>query len=197
VTGSVEYYAVGFNLPSISMKMFGGSFLYAILGAIFFNIFGMIGGSCAVWKIRKVGARKMAIMGFIIVLLSILGFWLGGSKLPIPIQVLLVGTFIFGHSFGPAANGNTMAALSFPTRMRGMAVGWSHSMIRVGSITGFYFFPLVMARVGLQQMMLWLAIFPFIGLLATLIIRWEPVGKDIEGEDQAIRKQAAAAGRGI
>jgi hypothetical protein len=70
-------------------------------------------------------------------------------------------------------------------------------MIRVGSITGFYFFPLVMARVGLQQMMLWLAIFPFIGLLATLIIRWEPVGKDIEGEDQAIRKQAAAAGRGI
>ncbi len=35
-TQSMEYFAVGFNLPSISTRLFRGEFLYAILGAVFF-----------------------------------------------------------------------------------------------------------------------------------------------------------------
>jgi MFS family permease len=194
--GATEYYVVGFNLPSISMRLFGNDFLYAILGAIFFNIFGMIGGFSAVWNTTRLGTWKMTVIGLTLVCISAVSFWLGGSKLPIPIQVLLVGTFIIGHSFGPAANSNTMAALGFPTRMRGMAVGWSHSMIRVGSIVGFFFFPLVMARVGLQKMMLWVGLFPLIGLITTLCIHWEPVGVDVEQEDATNRVQAAASASG-
>jgi len=193
VTGAAEYYAIGFNLPSISMQIFGGSFIYAILGAIFFNLFGVLGGFSAVWKTTTLGTRKMALIGFGIVLVSMLAFWWGGSKLPIAVQVLLICAFIFGHSFGPAANGNTMAAFSFPTRMRGMAIGWSHSTVRFGSIMGFFFFPLVMAKVGLHTMMLWLAIFPLIGLFATWKIKWDPTGRNIEKEEEALRAEPVCA----
>jgi hypothetical protein len=40
-TQSMEYFVVGFNLPSISTRLFGSEFLYAILGAVFFNLFGI------------------------------------------------------------------------------------------------------------------------------------------------------------
>jgi len=86
-----------------------------------------------------------------------------------------------------------MAAFSFPTRMRGMAVGWSHAMIRIGSILGFYFFPLAIEIIGLQRMMLWLAIFPLSGLLAAASIRWDPLGMNIEQEDQTQRAQIVAS----
>ena len=43
-TQSAEYFAIGFNLPSISTKLFGGNFIFAILGAILFNLFGIVGG---------------------------------------------------------------------------------------------------------------------------------------------------------
>jgi hypothetical protein len=53
-------------------------------------------------------------------------------------------------------------------------------MVRVGSILGFYAFPLVLAAVGLGTTLLFLTIVPVIGLIALLLIRWEPIGQDVE-----------------
>ena len=193
VMGAIEYYTVGFNLPSISIQLFGALYLYAILGAIFFNLFGIVGGCGAVWQTRHLGLRKMIIIGFGIEVLSVIGLWQGG-RFPVLIQALFVASFIFGHSFGVAANTQTMAALSFPTRIRATAVGFIHALIRLGAIGGFYYFPLFMAKAGLRKMMMWLVLVPLTGLIVTLMIKWEPVGKDIEAEDTALRQKAAAAG---
>jgi MFS family permease len=183
MTQSMEYFAVGFNLPSISTRLFGSDFLYAILGAVFFNIFGIIGGLAGAYATAALGVRRLAAIGYSIVIISLLTIWFGGQQIPIYGVAMLICLFIFGHSFGPGAQGMTMAALSYPTRIRGTGSGWGQSMVRVGSILGFYFFPLVVAAVGLSSMMLYLAAVPLLGLIGVLSVRWEPVGRAIDEED--------------
>ena len=187
-TQSMEYFAVGFNLPSISTRLFGSAFLYAILGAVFFNLFGIVGGFSGAFATAALGVRRLAIIGYTLVIVSLLAISLGG-KMPISATVILIGLFILGHSFGPGSQGMTMATLSFPTRIRGVGTGWAQAMVRVGSILGFYFFPLVVARVGLTRMLLYLALVPLTGLIAALSIRWEPVGRvlDVEYEEHRAR----------
>lgn len=180
VTQSLEYFAVGFNLPSISVKLFGSDFLYAILGAIFFNIFGIVGGFGGAFSTERIGVRRLAMIGYALVIISLLALWFGGESMPLVATALLLGLFVFGHSFGPGAQGMTMAALSFPTRIRGIGTGWGQGMVRVGSILGFYFFPLFVAAVGLRSMMLYLALVPLLGLIAVLAIAWEPADHDVE-----------------
>jgi hypothetical protein len=46
-----------------------------------------------------------------------------GASLPGPAIGLLASMFIFGHAFGPGAQGVTMATLPFPPRIRGIGAG--------------------------------------------------------------------------
>lgn len=183
-TQSIEYFAVGFNLPTISTHLFGTNFIYAILGAILFNLFGIAGAGVAIKVTNRLGIRRIAIFGYAIVILSLVLLYAGGPHLPTTTAALLIGMFIFGHSFGPGAQGMTMATLSYPTRIRGVGTGWGQSMVRVGSICGFYFFPLLVAAIGFRLMMLLLALVPLFGLLAAALIHWEPIGHDPDITDE-------------
>ena len=180
----MEYFAVGFYLPSITALLFGGTpqegALYAILGAIVFNIFGIVGGTTQSFLTHRLGIWRLAFIGYCIAAASLLVVGLTSESIPTYFAALLIGTFIFGHSFGPGSQGMTMATLSYPTQFRGVGSGWGQTMVRVGSILGFYVFPLVLAAVGLANTLLFLTIVPVIGLIALLLIRWEPIGKDIE-----------------
>ncbi len=182
MTQSAEYFAIGFNLPSISTKLFGANFIFAILGAIVFNLFGIVGGFAGSAATAALGVRRLAIGGYILVIASLIALVAFGPQLSTAAASLLLGLFIFGHSMGPGAQGMTMAALSFPTRIRGIGTGWGQAMVRVGSIGGFYFFPLLVAAVGMRGMLLLLILVPLAGLIAAVTIRWEPVGEDIEAE---------------
>lgn len=177
-TQSIEYFAVGFNLPTISTRLFGANFIYAILGAILFNLFGIAGAAVAITVTNRLGIRRIAIFGYVIVIIALLLLYAGGPHLSLAIAALLIGLFIFGHSFGPGAQGMTMATLSYPTRIRGVGTGWGQSMVRVGSIFGFYFFPVLVAAIGFRSMMLALVLVPLLGLLAALLVHWEPIGHD-------------------
>jgi hypothetical protein len=55
-------------------------------------------------------------------------------------------------------------------------------MLRVGSITGMLFFPMVLAAVGFTATFTLLAAAPIIIAAVCLLIRWEPIGVDIEAE---------------
>jgi MFS family permease len=182
MTQSMEYFAVGFNIPSISAQLFGGDYLYAILGAIFFNLFGIVGGTLGVSLTAKLGCRNLAIIGYCLVILSLTGFWLGGGSLSLQAMTCLLCLFIFGHSFGPGPQGMTIATVSYPTEIRGLGSGWGQGMVRVGSIMGFYFFPLVIAAVGLRMTMMWITLAPLCGLLGCLFIRWKPAAAESQGD---------------
>jgi MFS transporter, putative metabolite transport protein len=195
MTQSMEYFAVGFNLPTISTRLFGTDFLYAIVGAVFFNIFGIIGGLTNSYATAAIGVRRLAAIGYVIVIASLLAIWFGGQQMSLHVVAALICLFIFGHSFGPGSQGMTMATLSYPTRIRGTGTGWAQGMLRVGSILGFYFFPLVVAAVGLSGMMLYLAAVPLLGLIAVLTIRWEPVGQAIDEKDLDQQEEALNVAR--
>lgn len=174
-TQSMEYFAVGFNIPSISMNLFGSAFIFAILGAIFFNLFGIVGAGLGSALTGRFGSRALAIIGYCVVILSLGAIWLGGGGLSPVVSALLFGLFIFGHAFGPGAQGMTMATMSYPTEIRGLGTGWGQGMVRIGSILGFYFFPLIVAAAGLRVTMMWMMFVPLIGLAGCLVLRWVPV----------------------
>jgi len=179
-TQSMEYFAIGFNLPSISQTLFGKDFIHAIIGAILFNLFGIAGATVNSLLTRKMGVRKMAIVGYIVVIISLILVFNYHKVMSDEIIALLIGTMILGHSFGPGSQGMTMAALSYPTSIRGTGTGWGQAMVRVGSILGFYFFPILIAIVGFYNMVGLLSLVPIAGLIAALIIKWEPVGKNLD-----------------
>lgn len=191
-TQSMEYFAVGFNIPSISMQLFGNEFLFAILGAIFFNLFGILGGAIGSALTARLGCRYLAILGYCIVIASLGGIWLGGGVLTAQDSAVLLGLFIFGHAFGPGAQGMTMATMSYPTEIRGLGTGWGQGMVRVGSIMGFYFFPLIAAAVGLRATMMWMVFVPLAGLASCMLIRWSPDTGEAVGSALAEQKYKQA-----
>jgi len=181
---SLEYYAVAFYLPVISTILFGDSLLRAIVASMVFNLFGVAAGLWLVfWASARIGARRLAILGYAGVIASLLVIGFGYGRLP-PIAVfVLLGIFLACHCFGQGTQGMTIATLSFPTSIRGAGTGWAQTMTRAGSTLGFYFFPLVREYFGLGTTLLLLAIVPMLGLATTLAIRWEPVGRDVDAED--------------
>ncbi len=194
ITQSMEYFAIGFNLPSISQTLFGSAFINAILGAIAFNLFGIVGAVLNVSVTRRMGTRRMAILGYAVVFAALLALYRLHAALSPELRGLLVGLMILGHSFGPGSQGMTMAALSYPTRIRGVGTGWGQGMVRVGSVLGFYFFPLLKASVGFYNMIGLLLLVPATGLASALLIKWEPIGASMDQDAGAEGEAAAMAG---
>ncbi|ULL15874.1 MFS transporter [Paenibacillus sp. H1-7] len=180
-TQSMEYFAVGFYIPTISTILFGQGVIYAITGTIVFNLFGALGGFLGSSLNTRWGVRKLSIVGYVIAAIGLLLMGTAGNSY-VGISAVLLAAFIFGHAFGPGSQGMTMATLSYPTELRGLGAGFGQGITRVGSILGFFLFPVVLAVAGLYNTLLLLAIVPVLGLLATLLIKWEPIGKDVENE---------------
>lgn len=180
---SMEFFAVIFYLPSISLLIFGKDFIHAILGSAFFNAFGIFGGIIAVYAMPRFGLQRLMKATLVVVALSLIVLGLAGGGLPAYLAAALIGIFICAHQAGVGQGGMTMATLSYPTSIRGAGTGWNQAILRVGSLLGFYFFPLVLASVGLNKTLLILAIVPIVMLVANMFIRWEPVAKDIDAED--------------
>jgi MFS transporter, putative metabolite transport protein len=183
---SLEYYAAAFYIPVISTQLFGESLLRAISASLFFNLFGIAAGLWLVfWASNRIGARSLALLGYVGVITALLVVGIGFGQLPTGVVVPILGVFLFFHAFGQGAQGMTIATLSYPTSIRGAGTGWAQTMTRVGSTIGFLFFPLVREHVGLGTTLLLLAIVPALGLIITLAIPWEPVGADVDAEDFA------------
>src|ERR1700748_3867191 len=66
------------------------------------------------------------------------------------------------------------AELSYPALLRGTGTGWAQGMVRIGTIIGLFFFPPLLAWIGLSSLMLALALVPLTGLLSMRLVRWEP-----------------------
>ncbi len=183
---SIEYYAVIFYLPVISQLLFGNTMLSAILGSMFFSAIGLFGSSFQAMICTRTGIRPLTLGGSILAIISLLGLAIGHGMGVLALEAVMVGVFMIGHTIGPGPQGMAYGTLSFPTAIRASGVGWTQGMLRVGSIIGFLLFPLSMAAFGFVSTFVALAIAPGIILLATLIIKWEPVGVDIELEGEQV-----------
>lgn len=191
-TQSIQYYAVGFYIPTITALLLGSGPTYAILGTIVINLFGVLGGSVQPFVTNRFGLWRLAFIGYLIVATCMITLGLVGRTGWTYLPAFLVGLLIFGHSFGPGAQGKTMATLSYPTEFRGVGTGWAEGMSRVGTIIGFYAFPLILAAVGLPKTMLLLTVVPVTGLITLLAIRWDPAGKDVERTEDSLETSSHA-----
>ncbi|MDE2514929.1 MAG: MFS transporter [Rhodospirillales bacterium] len=184
---SFEYYAVGFYLPTIALLIFGADFVTAILGSLVFNLFGVLGGGLQAWLTQSWGIRRLAMTGCSLVIAMLLILGLFGQHFPPLLGGVCLALFIFGHSFGIGSQGLTLASLSYPTVIRGAASGFTQAVQRIGSVVGFFFFPILVASIGLYPTLLWLSLVPIIGMIAVVTIKWDPTGKDVDAEYAEIR----------
>jgi MFS family permease len=180
ITQSLEYFAVGFYLPSISVVIFGNDFVYAALGTLVSTIAGVIGGLLAAAYVDKLGIRRLIIAGYCVVTISLLSFWWTADSVSPYVSIMLIYVFILGQTLGPGSVSASLAALSYPTLLRGTGAGWAQGMVRIGTIIGLFFFPPLLAKIGLPTLMLVLALVPVAGLLSLWFVKWEPVGSQIE-----------------
>ncbi|WP_152351342.1 MFS transporter [Brachybacterium subflavum] len=178
---AVQYFAVGFYLPVIVGLIFGLDVTSIVLGTILLNLFGLVGGGIQPFLTHRYGGRALTFIGCAICVVALIAVGMVDVASAPYLAAMLVGAFIFGHSFGPGSQGKTMATLSYPTDLRGTGTGWAEACSRVGSIGGFYVFPLVVAAVGLSHTMIILAVVPLIIFITVLVARWDPKDVDIEG----------------
>jgi hypothetical protein len=183
---SAQYYAVGFFLPFIIGEFLGQGVLTTIAAPMAFNfVFGVVGGFLGVLMTNRLGSWRLATYGFsacfvVLVVLGVLGEPTG--TVPVLLVGLLLGVFMFSHSFGPGAQGMTMATLSYPTSLRGTGAGFGQAVLRVGSTMALVLFPILTDELGTGVFFV-VAIAPLTALVALLAIRWEPVGQDVDADD--------------
>ncbi|WP_172652983.1 MFS transporter [Rhodococcus opacus] len=183
---SMQYYAVGFALPGIIIGFLAQDRLTSIVGALAFNVlFGITGGFLGVKLAGKWGSWKLSTIGFGICLAALVGLGLIGTPSSTTMLIgaaALLGAFVFAHAAGPGAQGMTMATLSYPTSLRGVGSGFSQALLRIGSTVALLFFPILGAHLG-TGVYLVVALAPTLGLLTLLLIRWEPIGQDVDADD--------------
>ncbi|MDR6686539.1 MFS family permease [Arthrobacter sp. 1088] len=192
---SIQYFAVGWYLPIISLTLFGSDFVVATLGALVFNVFGIIGGFMSPRIGKVLGLRRASAIGFgaVFVMLLILGFFY--ETLPMFLAFLVPSLFILFHSGGPGANGKSISTLSFRSELRAGANGVIGALGSTGAALGLLIFPLLKAELGLGPTFLILSAVPLAACIICSIIKWDPtrapVSPDEETDAPQFRNDAA------
>jgi MFS family permease len=185
---SFGYNAIIFGLPVIITSFFQQGPLTTIIAALALNLaFAFVGGLIGVRTAPTVGAWKMTVLGHALQFASLIGLALigkPGSGALVVVAILLLGGYLFGQGFGPGSHSMTYASLSYPTSLRGIGVGFNQTLVRSASTVSLFLFPVLAAALGTKVFWL-IAIAPLSSLLTLLVIRWEPSGYDIDGEDYA------------
>ncbi|MFH8221188.1 MFS transporter [Streptomyces sp. NPDC018057] len=172
---SMQYFAVGWYLPLISLAIFGESFEKATVGSMVFNAFGIIGGLASAYCGRRLGLRLSSAAGFAGVFVALVLMGLTFNKVPTAVAFLLPVLFILTHSAGPGANGKSIAALSYSSDVRALGTGVTGMVGSFGSVVGLYVFPQIKDALGLGHTFLVLSAVPLLGLITCLMIKWDPI----------------------
>lgn len=188
---SIQYFAVGWYLPLISAALFGKDFVYATLGALMFNVFGIFGGFLSPTIGRVFGLRIASAAGFAAVFMMLLILGLFSDKMPIWLAAIVPSLFILFHSGGPGANGKSLSTLSFRSELRAGANGVIGAMGAIGAALGLLVFPLFREWYGLNHTFLILSAVPLIASIICFSIKWDPTRTAINPDNEAGAPQFA------
>ncbi|MGK3130798.1 MFS transporter [Pantoea sp. C8B4] len=177
-----QYNAVGVYLPLTLAGILSGGLSGALTGSAIVNAAcGVTGGLIGSLLLQRFGTRRQSMYGFAAVALALLA--LGALATTNPwLSLGLLGTIIFFHSAGPGGLGMTIATLSYPPSIRPSGVGFARAIMRTGAIAGLIFWPMLWGALKTDAFY-WMALVPFIGFLTCLLIKWEPLGANVDAED--------------
>ncbi|MEV0052952.1 MFS transporter [Saccharopolyspora shandongensis] len=186
LTQSMQYFAIGWYLPVISLAIFGEQFEKATVGSMIFNAAGIIGGAVSAYVGRRMGLRTSSAVGYAMAFVLLLVLGLGFGSLPTVLAFTVPFLFIFFHSAGPGANGKSIAALSYRSDIRTLGTGITGMLGSFGSVVGLYVFPLIKESMGLGPTIATLAVVPLLGLISCIVIKWDPTRSGIDPDDEVI-----------
>lgn len=102
--------------------------------------------------------------------------------------IALGGVFVDAYDFTSLGLG--IGSLTKQWSLDPLQVGLLTSVMAfgalVGSILGFYIFPLLLASLGLAGTMGWLTVIPAVGLIAVVLIKWNPLAAEVEDETMEV-----------
>ena len=185
VFSTFGYNAVAYGTPLIITTLFHQTPLVTIIASLVINLgFGAIGGLLGMSIVNRFGTRRITLVGFVIqavalALLAIVGIPTGALVL---VSVAMLAAFVFAQAGGPGANLMNYATLSYPTRLRGIGIGFNQSVLRAFSIVSLIMFPILAGSMGTG--VFWVvACAPLAGAIAVGIVKWDPTAKNVEEEN--------------
>lgn len=181
---SIQYFAVGWYLPIISLTLFGQDFVVATLGALVFNLFGILGGFSSPKIGARFGLRKASAFGFgaVFIMLVIMGLFY--QTMPLLLAFLVPSLFILFHSAGPGANGKSLSTLSFRSELRAGANGVIGAIGSIGAALGLLVFPLLKEQLGLGPTFLILSAVPLTACIICSVIKWDPTRAALSPDEE-------------
>lgn len=182
---SLQYFAVGWYLPIISIAIFGeGDFVLATVGTLVFNAFGIIGGFTSPLIAKKLGLRRASAIGFSLVFVMLVILGLAFDTMPLWLAFIVPSLFILFHSGGPGANGKSLSTLSFRSELRATANGFIGAIGSLGAALGLVVFPILKEDLGLGPTFLILSAVPFVAAVICWVIKWEPSRADFNPDEE-------------
>nr|WP_283125864.1 MFS transporter [Providencia stuartii] len=181
---SIQYFGIGWYLPVISAAMFGKNFVYATLGSLFFNLFGILGGFMSPLIGRWLGLRMASATGFAVAFLVLLSLGLYSDVMPIWLSLTVPALFILCHSGGPGANGKSLSSLSFRSELRAGANGIIGALGAMGAALGLFIFPVFRESYGLQTTFLIMSVVPLVASIICFLIKWDPTRTHIVPDNE-------------
>ena len=176
------YYGNTISLPSILLKVSPNATIEAKLwlSLIIFVVFALPGYALAVWKIDKVGHRRLQLIGFIVIAACFL--LLGVIPQLTESIVPFIGIFGFSYlftEFGPNTTTFVLPSELFPVEMRTTGHGIAAGIGKFGAFVGVFLVPQLQDKIGLRGMLVVAGIAALLGSLLTLILP-EPARRSLE-----------------
>lgn len=134
----------------------------------------LAGAIAFIWILQLMSRRGFVIWTFTIQLVTLLIVGLWGDA-PVFVLTATLGIFMFVIS-GACNIQFVYPSEIFETRLRSTGVGFAAAMSRLGAALATYLLPVIIDAQGAQVALLVIAVFPLIGLIASIF--WAPETKE-------------------
>jgi MFS transporter, PHS family, inorganic phosphate transporter len=185
------YYGNTLSLPSILNEVSPNATLVTklMLTLALFVVFAVPGYLFAVWKMDKIGHRRLQFIGFAVMAICFL-MLAAFPALTVNVApfIAIFGVSYFFTEFGPNTTTFVLPSEVFPVNMRTTGHGVAAGIGKLGAFAGVFLVPELETHIGLRGLLLVAGIAALLGFGLTRILP-EPSGRsleDVAGQDAEI-----------
>jgi MFS transporter, PHS family, inorganic phosphate transporter len=183
------YYGNTLSLPSILSEVSPNATLVTklVLTLALFVVFAVPGYLLAVWKMDKIGHRRLQFIGFAIMAVCFLVL-AAFPALTINVApfIAIFGVSYFFTEFGPNTTTFVLPSEVFPVNMRTTGHGFAAGIGKLGAFVGVFLVPELQTHLGLRGLLVVSGVAAILGFGLTSVLP-EPSGRSLEevsGEEQ-------------
>ena len=189
------YYGNSLSLPSILKEVSPNASLVTKLWLTLalFVIFALPGYVLAVWKIDRIGHRRLQFIGFGVMAacFGLLGAVPSLTTMVVPFIAIFGVSYLFTE-FGPNTTTFVLPSELFPVEMRTTGHGIAAGIGKFGAFVGVFVVPQLQLRFGLRGMLVVAGFAAVLGLFLTMVLP-EPAERSLEEVSGDNQREAVAA----